>query len=165
LLLLASLDSTVVINPINSKKEDLSMRILFCTGGSEENAIRTATSLATKLGAEATVLSVGPSHALIDKMLGAEFRMSEVTIDTDRAVTRNTSKYAESGAKILKKAGINAVAKTARGEIADEILREVESGNYDFIVVSAKGKSGDRRLLGSNTRKVLAKAKIPVYVV
>jgi len=78
------------------------MKILFCTGGSEksENAIRTATSLATKLGADATVLSVGPSHALVDKMLGAEFRMSEVTIDTDRAVTRNSSKYAESGAKI-----------------------------------------------------------------
>ena len=143
------------------------MRILFCTGGSEksENAIRTGASLATKLGAEATVLSVGPSHALVDRMLGAEFRMSEVTIDTDRAVSRNTSKYAESGTKILKKAGITAVAKTARGEIADEILREAESGNYDFIVVSAKGKPGDRKLLGSNTRKVLAKAKIPVYVV
>jgi len=76
-----------------------------------------------------------------------------------------STKYAESGAKILKKAGINAVAKTARGEIADEILREAESGNYDFIIVSAKGKPGDRKLLGSNTRKVLAKAKIPVYVV
>ena len=143
------------------------MRILFCTGGSEksENAIRAGASLATKLGAEATVLSVGPSHALVDKMLGAEFRMSEVTIDTDRTVTRNTSKYAESGVRILKKFAINAVAKVARGEVADEILREAESGNYDFIIVSAKGKPGDRKLLGSNTRKVLAKAKIPVYVV
>jgi len=143
------------------------MRILFCTGGSEksENAIRAGASLATKLGAEATVLSVGPSHALVDRMLGAEFRMSEVTIDTDRTVTRNTSKYAESGVRILKKVGINAVAKVARGEIADEILREAESGNYDFIIVSAKGRPGDRKLLGSNTRKVLAKAKIPVYVV
>ena len=143
------------------------MRILFCTGGSEksENAIRAGASLATKLGAEATVLSVGPSHALVDKMLGAEFRMSEVTIDTDRTVTRNASKYAESGVRILKKVGINAVAKVARGEIADEILREAESGNYDFIIVSAKGRPGDRKLLGSNTRKVLAKAKIPVYVV
>ena len=141
--------------------------MLFCAGGSEksENAIRAGASLATKLGAEATVLSVGPSHALVDKMLGAEFRMSEVTIDTDRTVTRNTSKYAESGVRILKKVGINAVAKVARGEIADEILREAESGNYDFIIVSAKGKPGDRKLLGSNTRKVLAKAKIPVYVV
>jgi len=80
-------------------------------------------------------------------------------------VTRNTSKYAESGVRILKKVGINAVAKVARGEIADEILREAESGNYDFIIVSAKGKPGDRKLLGSNTRKVLAKSKIPVYVV
>jgi len=143
------------------------MRILFCTGGSEksENAIRAGAPLATKLGAEATVLSVGPSHALVDRMLGAEFRMSEVTIDTDRTVTRNTSKYAESGVRILKKVGINAVAKVARGEIADEILREAESGNYDFIIVSAKGRPGDRKLLGSNTRKVLAKAKIPVYVV
>jgi len=109
--------------------------MLFCTGGSEkqENAIWACAPLATKLGAEAAVLSVGPSHVLIDKMLGAEFRMSEVTIDTDRAVTRNTSKYAE-------------------------------SGNYDFIIVSAKGKPGDRKLVGSHTRKVLTKAKMPVYV-
>lgn len=143
------------------------MKILFCTGGSEksENAIRAGVSLATKLGAEGTVLSVGPPPDMIYKMFGAEFRKSEVTIDTDRAVAKNTTKYAESGAKILKKAGITVVSKTARGEIADEILREAESGDYDFIVMSAKGKPGDRRLLGSNTRKVLAKAKIPVYVV
>lgn len=143
------------------------MKILFCTGGSEksENAIRAGVSLATKLGAEGTVLSVGPPPDMIYKMFGAEFRKSEVTIDTDRAVAKNTSKHAESGAKILKKAGITVVSKTARGEIADEILREAESGDYDFIVMSAKGRPGDRRLLGSNTRKVLAKAKIPVYVV
>lgn len=143
------------------------MKILFCTGGSEksENAIRSTASLAKGLKAEATVLSVGPSHDSISKILGAEFRMSEVTIDTDRAVTKNISKYAERGVKILKDAGIGAMAKIARGEIAEEILREAESGNYDFIVMAAKGKPGDRHLLGSVTRKVLAKAKIPVYVV
>ncbi len=143
------------------------MKILFCTGGSEksENAIRAGSALATKLGAEGTVLSVGPPPDMIYKMFGAEFRKSEVTIDTDRAVAKNTAKYAESGAKILKKVGIPVVSRTARGEIADEILREAESGDYDFIVMSAKGKPGDRRLLGSNTRKVLAKAKIPVYIV
>jgi nucleotide-binding universal stress UspA family protein len=144
------------------------MRILFCTGGSErsENAIRAAAALAKKLGAKATVLSVGPPPDMIHRLLGAEFRMSEVTIDTDKAVIRNIGKYVESGVKILKKAGVEDVlAKTTRGEIADEILKEAESGDYDFIVVSAKGKPGDRHLLGSNTRKVLAKAKIPVYVV
>jgi nucleotide-binding universal stress UspA family protein len=157
----------VSIRPVNPEEEDFSMKILFCTGGSEksENAIRVGASLATKLGAEGTVLSVGPPTDIIKKMFGAEFRMSEVTIDTDQAMTKNTSKHAESGTKILKKAGIDAVAKIARGEIADEILREAESGGYDFIVMSAKGKPGDRRLLGSNTRKVLAKSKIPVYVV
>jgi nucleotide-binding universal stress UspA family protein len=143
------------------------MKILFCTGGSEksESAIRAAAPLAKMLGAEATVISVGPPPDMIHKLLGAEFRMSEVTIDTDKALVKNTMKYAESGAKILKKADIKVVAKTARGEIADEILKEAEDGGYDFIVVSAKGKPGDRRLLGSNTRKVLAKAKVPVYVV
>lgn len=144
------------------------MKILFCTGGSEksENAIRATAPLAKDLQAEATVLSVGPPHDMIRRLLGAEFRMSEVTIDTDKAVIMNTTKYAERGAKILKKAGVeNVIAKTARGEIAEEILKEAVSGDYDFIVVSAKGKPGDRHLLGSNTRKVLAKAKIPVYVV
>jgi len=142
------------------------MRILFCTGGSEksENAIRATASLINQLKADATVLSVGPSHDLIGRMLGAEFRMSEVTVDTDRAVTKNLSKYADNGVKILKEAGINAVVKIARGEIADEILREAETGTYDFVVMAAKGKPGDRHLLGSVTRKVLAKAKIPVYV-
>jgi len=49
----------------------------------------------------------------------------------------------------------------------DSILaqRPSEKNNYDFIVMAAKGKPGDRHLLGSVTRKVLAKAKIPVYVV
>ena len=143
------------------------MRILFCTGGSEksENAIRATSSLAEQLKADATVLSVGPSHDLIGKMLGAEFRKSEVTADTDRAVTKDLSKHADKGVRILKEAGIAAVAKIARGEIADEILREADTGNYDFIVMAAKGKPGDRHLLGSVTRKVLAKAKIPVYVV
>jgi nucleotide-binding universal stress UspA family protein len=144
------------------------MRILFCTGGSErsENAIRSAAPLAKKLGAKATVLSVGPPPDMISKLFGAEFRMSEVTIDTDKAVIRNITRYVESGVKILKGAGIgDVVGKTTRGEIAEEILKEAESGDYDFIVVSAKGKPGDRHLLGSNTRKVLAKSKIPVYVV
>ena len=102
------------------------MKVLFCTGGSEksENAIRAAAPLARLLRAEATVLSVGPPPDMIHRLLGAEFRMSEVTIDTDKAVIRNTMRYAESGAKILKKAGIDKVlAKNARGEIADEILR------------------------------------------
>jgi K+-sensing histidine kinase KdpD len=80
------------------------MRILFCTGGSEksENAIQTTASLANKLKADATVLSVGPSHDLIGRMLGAEFRMSEVTVDTDRAVAQGLSKYANRGVRILK---------------------------------------------------------------
>ena len=66
----------------------------FCTGGSEksENAIRVTAPVARQLEADATVLSVGPSHDSISKVLGAEFRMSEVTIDTHRAVTKNISK-------------------------------------------------------------------------
>lgn len=143
------------------------MKILFCTGGSEksENAIMSGASLAKKLGAEATVLSVGPSHDIVKRILGAEFRMSEVTIDTDQTVAKNISKYADRGVRILKKEGVKAIAKTARGEISDEILRETESGEYDFIIMAAKGRPGDRHLLGSNTRKVLAKSKVPVYVI
>ncbi len=143
------------------------MKILFCTGGSEksESAILAGLNLAKKLEADAVVLSVGPSHDIVGRMLGSEFRMSEVTIDTDRAVLKNTAKFADRGVKLLQKAGINAIAKTARGEISDEILKEIETGDYDFVVLAAKGKPGDRRLIGSNTRKVLAKSKIPVYVI
>jgi nucleotide-binding universal stress UspA family protein len=108
---------------------------------------------------------VGPSLDIVNKMLGSEFRMSEVTIDTDKAVLRNTAKYADKGVKLLQKAGVTAVAKTSRGEVSDQILKEIATGDYDFVVLAAKGKPGDRHLLGSNTRKVLAKSKIPVYVI
>ena len=66
------------------------MRILFCTGGSEksENAIRAGARLASKLGAEGTVLSVGPPAGFFSKMLGAEFRKTEVNIGTDQAVAK-----------------------------------------------------------------------------
>ncbi len=143
------------------------MKILFCTGGSKrsESAILEGANIAKKLGADAVVLSVGPSLDIVSKMLGSEFRMSEVTIDTDKAVLRNTAKYADKGVKILQKAGVTAVAKTARGEVSDQILKEIATGDYDFVVLAAKGKPGDRHLLGSNTRKILAKSKIPVYVV
>ncbi|MBN1225505.1 MAG: universal stress protein [Deltaproteobacteria bacterium] len=143
------------------------MKILFCTGGSKksESAILEGANIVKKLGADAVVLSVGPSLDIVSKMLGSEFRMSEVTIDTDKAVLRNTAKYADKGVKILQKAGVTAVAKTARGEVSDQILKEIATGDYDFVVLAAKGKPGDRHLLGSNTRKVLAKSKIPVYVI
>jgi len=143
------------------------MKMLFCTGGSKksESAILEGANIAKKLGADAVVLSVGPSLDIVSKMLGSEFRMSEVTIDTDKAVLRNTAKYADKGVKILQEAGVAAVAKTARGEVSDQILKEIATGDYDFVVLAAKGKPGDRHLLGSNTRKVLAKSKIPVYVI
>jgi len=143
------------------------MKILFCTGGSKrsEEAIRAGIPLAKKLNAETIVFSVGPSFALVDKMLGAEFRRSEVTVDTDRSVRKTILDYAKRGADIVKEAGVTAVAKIALGEVAEEILKEADKGGYGFIVVAAKGKPGDRHLLGSNTRKILAKSTIPVYVV
>ena len=53
-----------------------------------------------------------------------------------------------------------------RGNVASEILAEIESNNYDLLVMGTHGSSAlTRFLLGSVSTKVLHHAKIPMLVV
>ncbi len=55
---------------------------------------------------------------------------------------------------------------TALGKPQREILRAVETGGHDLIVVGTKGLNGARRLvLGSTTSGLLAKSPVPVLAV
>lgn len=88
------------ISGLNSPSTYLRGHFFVLEVAESKNVIRVDAPFANKLWAEATVISVSPPNDIIKRMLGAEFRMSEVTIDTDQAVTKNTSKCMESGAKI-----------------------------------------------------------------
>ncbi len=84
------------------------------------------------------------------------------TAENTGHVTRSLqSKYNPGEAHTLKMNPLVSV-----GDPATEILSFAEKGDIDFILMSTELNSGLQRLiLGSVTRKVLAAAKVPVWVV
>ncbi|MCL5779567.1 universal stress protein UspA [Desulforamulus profundi] len=55
---------------------------------------------------------------------------------------------------------------TEQGQIAERIVKKAESGNYDQIVLGARGLSNIKELvLGSVSHKVVQLAKCPVVIV
>jgi hypothetical protein len=66
----------------------------------------------------------------------------------------------------LRPAQSEIALKIVRGHAAEEILKEAESGDYDLIVVGARGRRGlTRFLLGSTSARVVEYAPRSVLVV
>jgi len=62
--------------------------------------------------------------------------------------------------------GLKVVCTTALGKPTREILRKVDSGRHDAIVLGTKGLNGARRLFfGSTTSEVLRRTRVPVLAV
>jgi len=118
------------------------MRILICTDGSKSahNAMIFLSDLARLYEHTVVVLSV--------KSFG---------VDSEGALIEAKQFFTEKGVEV----------KTIEreGDAAEEILKESIEGNYDLIVLGAKGLSIPRTFFGSVSEKVLKHSKIPVLVV
>ncbi|MFQ5855901.1 MAG: universal stress protein [Anaerolineae bacterium] len=122
------------------------MHILVTTDGLEHarEAVKFACQLAAQAGARMTVLGVAEQA------------------DRDGVARRA---IADSG-RLLEERGIEHTTKLRHGHPAEEILQEIEQGNYDLIVIGARGRSRlTRFLLGSVSFRVLEHATIPVLIV
>ena len=65
-----------------------------------------------------------------------------------------------------QKAGATFKYKTGGGHTGSEIVKFAKNGNFDMIVIGARGLGGAREaFLGSTSNYVLHKTKIPVLVV
>ncbi len=122
------------------------MHILAATDGLEhgQEAIKFAGLLAAQAGARMTVLGVAE--------------------DPERdGVARRAIADAS---RLIKEAGVEYTTKLRHGHPAEQILQEIERGNYDLIVIGARGRSRlTRFLLGSVSYRVLEHATIPVLIV
>lgn len=151
-LFLGSVSSKVVqyarISVLVAKKFTGPSRVLFCTDGSKyaQEAISFGGGLIKGMDCAAQVLNVTPWI-------------------TDESETLSHN-IAEEGAAILRSLGINASAKAIiRKEIAKEILKEADEGNFDLIVVGSRGLSGMHSfLLGSITLKLINQTSQPILV-
>jgi len=73
---------------------------------------------------------------------------------------------AEKGSEILRSLGIDVSSEAILGkEIIREILKKMEDGNFDLIVVGSRGLSGiPRFLLGSAALKLINRTSRPILV-
>lgn len=124
----------------------MSLHILVATDGLEhaQQAVQFASQLAAQAGARVTVLGVA----------------EEAGRD---GVARRSIGDAH---RLLDERGIEHTTRLRHGYPAEQILQEMEQGEYDLIVIGARGRSRlTRFLLGSVSYRVLEHATIPVLIV
>ena len=141
--------------------------ILIPTDGSElsQRAVHTAVGLAKLHQSRITGIHVIPDYHLLIAYEGAFDPVTEERIE-EEAKARADS-YLEFVSKIAREAGVPCdTACETSDHPYDAILKTAESKGCDLIVMTSHGRKGLAAvLLGSETRKVLTHAKIPVLIV
>jgi nucleotide-binding universal stress UspA family protein len=141
--------------------------ILVPTDGSEQSqsAVRMAVELARLHGAKLTGIHVIPDYHLLIAYEGAFDPITEERIEQE-AKARAAS-YLAQIEEAARHAGVacHTVCETSDHPY-DAILRAADSQGCDLIVMTSHGRKGLAAvLLGSETRKVLTHARVPVLVV
>lgn len=141
--------------------------ILIPTDGSEQSqrAVSTGIELAKLHGARVTGIHVIPDYHLLIAYEGAFDPVTEERIEEEAKARADT--YLGQIRQAAGSAGIqcSTVCETSDHPY-DAILRTCEASGCDLILMTSHGRKGLAAvLLGSETRKVLTHAKVPVLVV
>ena len=141
--------------------------ILIPTDGSElsQRAVQTAIALAKLHRARLVGIHVIPDYHLLIAYEGAFDPITEERIE-EEAKTRAES-YLAFVRRSAQEAGVqcDTICETSDHPY-DAILKAAEGRGCDLIVMTSHGRKGLAAvLLGSETRKVLTHAKIPVLIV
>ena len=141
--------------------------ILIPTDGSEQSqrAIRTGVELAKLHGARVTGVHVIPDYHLLIAYEGAFDPVTEERIEEEAKARADT--YLGFMRETAGEAGVpcSTVCETSDHPY-DAILKTADTNACDLILMTSHGRKGLAAvLLGSETRKVLTHAKVPVLVV
>lgn len=139
--------------------------ILIATDGSDrsERAVRIGIDLAQRLGAEVTaVMATWPVPPIFIEGTGLMLpndQLEQNSVDFARrclAVAADAARTAGVACKTVH---------AVRAQPYEAILQTAEANRCDLIVMASHGRSGAAAmLLGSETSKVLAHAKVPILV-
>ena len=140
--------------------------ILIPTDGSEQSqrAIRAGIDLAKLHGARVTGIHVIPDYHLLIAYEGAFDPVTEERIEEEAKARAET--YLSFIRKSAADAGVECATVCETSDHPyDAILRTAESNKCDLILMTSHGRKGLAAvLLGSETRKVLTHATVPVLV-
>jgi nucleotide-binding universal stress UspA family protein len=141
--------------------------ILLPTDGSalSDQAVKAGVALAQALGARVTALFVAPAPTPL--VFEGGLPVAYMTPEEHGALSaRAAAHYLGVAEKAAKAAGVPCECASVIGEYpADAILEVAKKRRCDLIVMASHGRRGIKAvLLGSETSKVLAHAKVPVLV-
>ena len=141
--------------------------ILIPTDGSEQSqrAIRMGIDLAKVHGARVTGIHVIPDYHLLIAYEGAFDPVTEERIEEEAKSRAET--YLRFMREAAAAAGVHCTTACETSDHPyDAILRTCDTNSCDLILMTSHGRKGLAAvLLGSETRKVLTHAKVPVLVV
>ena len=141
--------------------------ILVPTDGSKaaSRAAAAAVKLAAAFGARVTALFVAPppTPVVYERFVPVKLTTTETHA---RMIEEASQRYLGAVEKAADAAGVNCDTVQVTGDFpADAILEVAAKRKCDLIVMGSRGHRGLAGvLLGSETQKVLAEAKIPVLV-
>jgi nucleotide-binding universal stress UspA family protein len=145
-------------------------KILACTAGGRPGEVcaQWGGRFASWTGASVTVLHVMSQLALADTS-----KLDDLQDTAEEAIAQNTreGQHLQRGVALAREAGAKAevAPKLRHGLVLDEILAEIESGDYDLVVIGAHHPpTGDlwrRLLLDDVADQIIHECPRPVLVV
>ncbi len=151
----------------NKAGEPREMRILLTTDGSEysEAAIQSVANRPWPKGTRAKVISIPEPFMPLSQF--PYFELKEIE-DLNTAALKDAKRYAQAGAEVLSKAGLEATAETPLPIDSDarEIVKEAEKWKAQMVVLGSHGRRGfDRVTMGSVSEHVALHAPCSVEVI
>jgi nucleotide-binding universal stress UspA family protein len=140
-------------------------RILICSGGATyiEAAIKLVIGLARDLNASVTLFTVLPEAPV---MISDRIE-PEVDVETLLASNSVLGHNLRSEKEMIEAAGVSTEVRVRSGLVHVEIAAEIESGDYDLVVLGSKPSRDvfSDYLLGNMTRRLVNWVSRPVLVV
>lgn len=140
-------------------------RVLICAGGDASVIAdaRLTARLARRTGATATILHVLSQMPMVFGVRTPQERVTEAFAATGSPEIVNMNTAIET----LRTGGVAGEIKVRIGLVIEEIVAELQEGQYDLLVVGAHRSQSlvERLLLEDVTRDILGQSPVPVLVV
>ena len=139
-------------------------RILLCSGGKHyiDPAVRLTGTIAAAMHAEVTLFHImAEPPAIYAHLLELEEDV-DALLRSDSVLGRNL----RAEKKTLEKLGVAVKVRIRHGFILDQLLEEMQEGNYDLIVSGSSRARGPLRhyIMGDVTERILESAECSVLV-
>ncbi len=137
--------------------------ILVCTAGHDAATatVTTGAKLAQATDARVTLLHVA---AAVPSMYTGLAQIGETLPDLLQTETP-TARHLRNCAELMRSHQVEAILELRHGMPAKEILRSIERGSFDLLIVGASARQGlGRMLLDEVSQKLVAHSALPVLV-